>query len=125
VGAALVLALSLTSALGQSGPHTPPPGTPERNAIMDAMRARGDSRDRVFVARYLKVQGDWAWLTADPTSRDNKQRYETESALLQRTGLTWRVVDQPCAEADCDAAKELARIRKKFPDAPAAIFPAQ
>ena len=89
------------------------------------MRALGDIHDRVFVARYLKVFGDWAWVTADPQSRDNTQHYETESALLQRTGLKWRVVDQPCAEEGCDQKKELARIRKRFPDAPAAIFPPQ
>jgi hypothetical protein len=124
-GVALALALALTSALAQSAPHTPAPGTPERNAIFDAMRALGDIHDRVFVARYLKVSGDWAWLTADPHSRDNSQHYETESALLQRTGLKWRVVDQPCAEEGCDQKKELARIRKRFPDAPAAIFPPQ
>jgi hypothetical protein len=124
-GPVLALALTLTSALAQPGPHTPAAGTPERNAIFDAMRALGDNRDRVFVARYLKVLGDWAWVTADPQSRDNTQHFETESALLQRTGQKWRVVDQPCAEADCDQNKELARIRKRFPDAPAAIFPAQ
>jgi hypothetical protein len=124
-GVALALAFTLTSALAQSGPHTPALGTPERNAIFDAMRVLGDAHDRVFVARYLKVLGDWAWVTAEPHSRDNSQHYETESALLQRTGLKWRVVDQPCAEEACDQKKELARIRKRFPDAPAAIFPAQ
>ncbi|MGP0093792.1 MAG: hypothetical protein ACLPKB_28205 [Xanthobacteraceae bacterium] len=124
-GVAFALALALTSALAQSGPHTPAAGTPERNAIFDAMHSLGDIHDRVFVARYLKVLGDWAWVTADPQSRDNTQHYETESALLQRTGQKWRVVDQPCGEADCDHNKELARIRKRFPDAPAAIFPAQ
>src|ERR1700681_3347368 len=97
-GVALALAFTLTAALAQSAPHTPALGTPERNAIFDAMRALGDIHDRVFVARYLKALGDWAWLAADPHSRDNSQHYETESALLQRTGLKWRVVDQPCAE---------------------------
>jgi len=124
-GAAVALAFALTSALAQSGPHTPAAGTPERNAIFDAMRALGDIHDRVFVARYLKVLGDWAWVTADPQSRDSTQHYETESALLQRAGPTWRVVDQPCAEEGCDQKKELARIRKRFPNAPAAIFPEQ
>jgi hypothetical protein len=89
------------------------------------MRALGDIHDRIFVARYLKVFRDWAWVTADPQSRDNTQHYETESALLKRTGLKWRVVDQPCAEGGRDQKKELARIRKRFPDAPAAIFPTQ
>jgi len=124
-GAAFALAFAFASALAQSAPHTPALGMPERNAIFDAIRARGDIHDRVFVARYLKVLGDWAWVTADPHSRDNSQHYETESALLQRTGLKWRVVDQPCAEEGCDQNKELARIRKRFPDAPAAIFPPQ
>jgi hypothetical protein len=87
------------------------------------MRAKGDDRNRVFVMRYLMVQDGWAWMVADPQSPDGKNHFEPESALLRRDGKGWKVVDQPCGEGDCDAGKELARIRKASPAAPPRIFP--
>ena len=47
----------------------------------------------------------------------------TQGILLRQSGKHWKVVAQPCAEADCVASDELARIRGDFPQAPAAIFP--
>ncbi|HJZ69123.1 MAG TPA: hypothetical protein VKF81_13440, partial [Blastocatellia bacterium] len=38
--------------------YTPPAGSPERKAIIDALR--GDQKV-VFKFYYLKVHGDWAW----------------------------------------------------------------
>lgn len=119
----LATLLSAPLALAEQSPYTPKPGTAERKAIADAMRAKGDDHNRVFVVRYLMVQDGWAWIVADPRSPDGRNHYETESALLHQDGKGWKVVDQPCGEADCDAATELARIKKTFPDAPARIFP--
>ena len=57
-------------------------------------------------------------------SRNGRNRYEPESALLRRTGRVWRVVDAPCVEETCDPRpKEITRIRRANPSAPAAIFP--
>ena len=103
--------------------NTPPKGSAERKAIMDAMRAKGDDQDRIFVVRYLKVSKGWAWLRVDPQSRDGSNHYESESALLRQSAKHWKVVAQPCAEADCVEDDELARIRADFPAAPDAIFP--
>src|ERR1700680_4887824 len=122
-GAALALTVTVQPVAAETGAHTPPAGSVERTAIFDAMRALGDNHDRIFVVRYLKVADGWAWVIADPQSPDGKQKYETESALLHATGAGWRVVDQPCSEDGCDDKQELARIRAKFPAAPAAIFP--
>jgi hypothetical protein len=107
----------------QPAPYTPVPGSTERNAIFDALRTLGDNHTRVFVVRYLKVQNGWAWVTGDPQSPDGKSHFETESALLRNDGTGWKVLDQPCSEGDCDPAKEIARIRAAYPDAPARIFP--
>ncbi len=103
--------------------HTPAKGSAERAALMDAMRAKGDDQDRVFVVRHLKVSGDWAWLDCEPQSRDGRNKYEAESALFQKKGGRWRVVAQPCGEADCEYGPEVNRIRGEFPAAPDAIFP--
>ena len=107
----------------QQTPYTPPAGSEERKAILNAMRALGDIHDRVFVLRYLKVQNGWAWLMGDPQSPDGKNHYESESALLRNEGTGWKVLDQPCTEADSDSKKEMARIRTAYPKAPAGIFP--
>lgn len=126
VFAGLVLAsvvLSAGPSYAQESPYTPVAGNQERKAIFDAMRARGDNHDRVFVVRYLKVQNGWAWMTADPQSPDGKSHYESESALLRNDGTGWKVLDQPYTEADCDDKKEMARIRTAYPKASAGIFP--
>ena len=120
---ACVAALWGSPVFAQQAPYTPKPGAPERKAIADAMRAKGRDQDRVFVMRYLMVQNGWAWMAVDPQSRDGKNHYEAESALLRKDGKSWRVIDQPCGEGDCDTDKELARIKKAFPAAPSRIFP--
>jgi hypothetical protein len=124
--AVALLALGVSGACAaaqpKGEPHTPPRGSAERAAILDAMRAARGAADQVFVAHHFKVQEGWAWVVASPESRDGTQRYELESWLLQRTGKGWAVVAQPCAEVTCDAKAELAKIRERFPSAPAGIF---
>lgn len=123
-GLACLFLIQCSSTTGvEPGPYTPPPGSAERDAIFDAMRAHGGVPDRVFVVRYLKVQNGWAWASGNPQSPDGKNRYEPESALLNNNGFGWRVVAQPCSEEGCNFRKEVARIRAAFPAAPAGIFP--
>jgi hypothetical protein len=102
---------------------TPAKGAPERAAIMDALRAKGADKSRIFVVQSLKVDGEWAYAQVAPQSPDGRSRYEPESALLRQKAGHWSVVDQPCGEEDCDAKKEIARMRKAHPAAPATIFP--
>jgi hypothetical protein len=111
-------------ACSPSGPTTPPEGSAEREAIFAAIRQGREIQDQVFVPSRFKVQDDWAWVTADPQSKDGANRYEPESWLLQKTAGGWRVMAQPCQEADCVWADEVAKIRARFPKAPMAIFPA-
>ena len=96
----------------------------ERKAIFAALSAGRDQADLVFVTSAFNVEGDWAWVTADPQSKDGTQHYETESWLLHKQDGRWSVAAQPCAEEGCDPKEELAKIRERFPQAPAAIFPA-
>jgi hypothetical protein len=114
--------LSAGPSYAEQAPYTPLAGSEERKAILNAMRAQGDIHDRVFVLRYLKVQNGWPWSIGDPQSPDGKNHYESESALLPNDGAGWKVLDQPCGEADCDGKKEMARIRAAYPKAPVGIF---
>lgn len=120
---AAAFCLVAVAAAAQQAPYTPAVGSPERKAIFDAMRAAGQDPARVFVPSHLKVADGWAWVVAEPRSRNGANRYEPESALVRREGAGWKVVAQPCGEEDCDDAREMARIRAAFPRAPAAIFP--
>ena len=111
-------------ACSQAGPTTPPEGSPEREAIFAAISAGRGQGELTFVTSHFLMQGDWAWLTAAPQSKDGTQHYETESWLLNKAAGGWKVVDQPCAEEGCAPKQELARIRAAHPEAPAGIFPA-
>ena len=110
------------SAAGASDPVTPAPGSPDRKAIFDALRMTQDI-DRVFVPSWFKVMGGYAFVIANGQSRDGRNHYEPETALLRREAGGWRVIDMPCSEDGCEPTTEIVRIRKAWPGAPAAIFP--
>jgi hypothetical protein len=69
---ALVLSTAFITSLtafAQSA-HTPAPGTPEREKIMDALRvpAKKDlGRTVIFKVDVLRVVGDWAFARVSPT----------------------------------------------------------
>ncbi len=117
--AALLACVLICAGYGQAMAQ---PADPERAAILEAMRKRGDIPDRVFIVRSLKVRDGWAWITVRPQSRDGANRYESETALLRKDAAGWTVVDQPCGEADCTMRAEVRRIRAAHPTAPAALF---
>jgi hypothetical protein len=107
---------------------TPPPGSPERRAILDTLRMELGhlaGPDLVFVVGHLKVHTGWAWIHAFPQSRDGRNRYEDVSALLHKQGRRWRVEHlasggDACAEepdtGDCGAPTV------RYPAAPPEIF---
>jgi hypothetical protein len=123
LSAGLIFSALMLQTVAQETPTSPPPGSAERKAILDALRARGDLHNRIFIVRYLKVRKGWAWVSADSQSPDGKNHYETESALLQKVGPGWKVVDEPCTDEGCDDKAEMARIRAANRNAPDAIFP--
>lgn len=91
--------------------YTPRPGTPERAAIMESVRAAVAPQLRSpvkFLVAKLKVQDDWAFLIATPQQPDGRPFdysgtiYETQitdgafddaiDALLRRRDGHWSVV---------------------------------
>lgn len=98
-------------AFAQGVPHTPKPGTAERKAIMDALRAPVQKELRksvVFKADRLKVLNGWAFLFGVPQQPGGKamdysdtpyqEAIESDafddniSALLRKRGNKWQVV---------------------------------
>ncbi|NCA73196.1 MAG: hypothetical protein EOM91_24745 [Sphingobacteriia bacterium] len=142
IGYALVLSL-LTSgpvasapiAAAATGPGaaaitTPPPGSRERRALLDAVRAELTpltGPDLVFVVTVLRVQAGWAWLEAAPQSADGSNRYEPVTALLHLQDGRWAVqVLGPCdAEDDpaCVEATDPERLIERYPTLPAGLVP--
>lgn len=94
--------------------YTPAQGTPERQQIIDALRARVERELKQKVVfsfsdnAAFRVQNGWAFLSATPQRRDGKKidysktiyREQVDSgafdegifALLRKRGDTWRIV---------------------------------
>lgn len=99
--------------------HTPAPGSPERRALLDALRAelrRWQGLDAIFVVDWMKVANGWAWAQVRPQSRDGLSHYEDVSALLRFEQGHWRVLELVGPEDD--------EVQRRFPAAPPSIFPA-
>jgi len=110
--------------------YTPPAGSAERRAIVEALRQKLRSLHQVeaiFEVHYLKVHRGWAWIEASPRSPDGRQRYEPVSALLREEGGRWQVAEFPCTEEDnpdcLGQPGYFQKLRARFPAAPRDIFP--
>lgn len=134
--ALLVIVLCSLTALAQDV-FTPEKGSPERRAIMDALRVpveRELKQRVVFAADTFNVEGDWAFLSGRPQTPDGGQpdygitKYREAikygafdnnfSALLRRSGDTWHVTAYRIGCTDVCYLDWSRRYR-----APKAIFP--
>lgn len=107
---ALVL-MFLYPAIAQNQPYTPGRGTPERQAIIDALRLPVEKQVKtrvIFKIDHLKVQNGWAFMKGTPQQPNgNAIDYHGTSyqaaidagafddgivALLRKRGRKWQVV---------------------------------
>lgn len=122
----LVTSLLLSGCASVNTAHTPPDGSAERNAILQATRhglARQGLKNLVLVVPYLKVHNGWAWIQINPQSADGKQHYEPQSGLLQEKTKKWTLLEWMPAEEGTDYKKYFKNLKAKYPSAPADIFP--
>jgi len=115
------------------GARHPPPGSPERRAILDALRGlvpEKDGKKALFVVRHLRLSGDWAWVETDPQSADGRDHYEPVECLLRNQAGSWTVQEcRPCCgecedDPDCrEKSRYYRSLRTRFPEAPREIFP--
>lgn len=128
----------------QESPHTPPPGSREREDILDALRQRFYSGDRVaahrnakrvlFKVDFLRVKADWAFTCVARVNASEQGIGKPRCSLLHCIGDRW--VDQNCfgalriyeldrtAENGVDRGRTMMqKIRRIFPNAPKDIFP--
>jgi uncharacterized protein YceK len=122
----LITSLLLSGCASVNTAHTPPDGSTERNAILQATRhglARQGLKNLVLVVPYLKVHNGWAWIQINPQSADGKQHYEPQSGLLQETTKKWTLLEWMPAEEGTDYKKYFKNLKAKYPSAPPDIFP--
>ena len=122
----LVASLVLASCASVNTAHTPPDGSAEKNAILQAVQhalARQGRKNLVLIVPYLKVHNGWAWIQVNPQSADGRQHYESQSGLLQQTANKWKLLEWMPAEEGTDYAKYFKNLKAKYPAAPPDIFP--
>jgi hypothetical protein len=124
--------------------RTPPKGSAERQALMDALREEYKTRRNsdgkpyrgniTFVVNYLEVHNGWAWTYAEPHSSDpNDQFGENSGFLLHSEDGRWKVMNLPPMVDDPDdpenldypSRRDVAKIKGMYPSVPADIFPKQ
>jgi hypothetical protein len=126
------------NAFGEDPVETPPAGSPLRRAILDGFRAskpmqelsQGWHAKVVFTEVTIRRSGDWAWVSAVPTSeKDSSNKVEPNSAVMRKSQGEWAMVElvpDSIAAAD-DIQKDYRSWRSEFmnkhPQCPAAIFP--
>src|SRR5436305_4932603 len=97
----IVLIFGFThSALGQSPAsdqlHTPAKGSPERTAILDAVREEykeGADHPAQFKVNYLKVHKGWAWIDVTPLDASGNQVADPAPLLFHNDQGKWTAKD--------------------------------
>jgi uncharacterized protein YceK len=122
----LAASLLLSGCASVNTAHTPPEGSVERNAILQATHralARQGRKNLVLIVPYLKVHSGWAWIQVNPQSADGRQHFESQSGLLQQTANKWTLLEWMPAEEGTDYKTYFKNLKAKYPSAPADIFP--
>ena len=113
--------------------HTPAKGTPEREAIMEVLRAevkKETGEDVVFVVNILKVHNGWAWVDVTPNRKNGTALYEGKESLMHQEKGVWKDKTLPPQDSDDDermfgdlSRRYIKKIQKQYPSCPADIFP--
>jgi hypothetical protein len=120
-GLLLLMTVSQVSR-AQSEPYTPAKGSPERKAILDAVRKYRKAPNEVYIPSGFWIIEGWAYVSA-PNPNDPDIDTEAFEYIVRKTRGAWRVVDQVSHVEGTDYKKERRRIKRRFPSLPMAIFP--
>ena len=133
----LLLFIAAAAAVSAQQAYTPEKGSPERKAILDALRIpveRDLKQKVVFVADDFRVQGAWAFVSGTPQNANGgepdyaRTKYADQVdtgafdnnffALLKKTGSKWKVTTYAIGCTDVCYADWWRRFR-----APKGVFP--
>ncbi len=107
---------------GGGGTYTPPAGSAQRRAIMNALRGRvGNISGRyvVFVVLSLRVSHGWAWAVVTPQSPGGGTHYDTLAGLLHLQGGQWTVRHMMNSDV---LVTDPSTLQARYPYAPPSIF---
>jgi hypothetical protein len=109
--------------------YTPPKGSLERAAIMNALREEVQRTKNVkvlFIVRMLKLKDGWAWTVTMPISKDGANHYEDVIALLHKEAGRWQVKEIVCTEVEMPGCADdpdfFEGLAQRFPNAPKEIL---
>lgn len=101
--------------------YTPPKGSAERKAILDAIR-QYVNEEWQFIVHHLKVKNGYGYAVVEPY--EPPSRHETGSFLLRKQAGKWNVISSILSYADIEESglTEEQWFQQKFPEAPSEIF---
>lgn len=130
----MMIAVCMESAVSQTKEvaHIPAANSPERKAILDALRADSGEKNAVYQVHFIRVHSGWAWV--DTTPLDAKTKRPTAEGgpnLLHMVNTQWKVMDLSKVPEDPndpmgaeDASTTFVRnLRRTYKGCPADIFP--
>ena len=102
---------------------TPAAGSPDRAAILDALRPRVEAmtgKPVEFEISRLEIACDYARLIAQPRAAGGTDRYEPVDALFERKDGAWSLALIAATEEGSDPAAD--QYKAARPDAPEALL---
>ena len=139
LGCAVLIFSFIQPALGLSQTtdqlRTAAEGSPERKAILDAVRKEyeeGADHPAKFQVNYLKVHNGWAWIDVTPLNASGEPVADPAPLLFYNDNGKWVAKDLNDVPTESDghagphdlSPKYLEAVQKKYPGVPADIFPA-
>lgn len=114
--------------------HTPAKSSPERKAILDAVREEykeGDDHPAEFQVNYLKVHNGWAWIDVTPLDDSGKPVADPAPLLFYNDNGKWTAKDLNDVPTDAEghegphnpSPKYIKALQKKYPGVPGDIVP--
>jgi hypothetical protein len=114
--------------------RTPAKGSPERKAILDAVREEykeGEDHPAEFQVNYLKVHRGWVWIDVTPLDQSGKPVADPAPLLFYNDNGKWTAKDLNDVQMEGDdhdgphdpSPKYIKALQKKYPGLPEDIIP--
>lgn len=127
----IIVLFGVAGALAQKADmaHTPAANSPERKAILDALRG---NENTLYQVHFIRVHNGWAWVDTTPLDPKTKQATaEGGPNLLHFVSGKWKVMDLSRVPEDKndplgaeDASPTFVRnVQRTYKGCPADIFP--
>src|SRR5215467_826214 len=81
----------------QDQAHIPAKGSPERDAILNALRSNPQEK---FQVHFIKAHNGWAWVDTTPLDANGQATAEGGPNLLHLVGGKWQVQDLSSVKED-------------------------